>query len=249
MELLSSVVIISAVLLSQASAEDCKLRDNCECVYPDGTGYNLKPVISDKDDFLKAITDQNLTFYYHPCGDTKNIPAPPNATDECKYGYSLCMLDKTNNKLIVLGKTSEMEFRMNGDDPQVLFIKPNTLNRSSITLQCTEKAKTSVLYAPIDVDPNQVNLVLFSPNACLVEIDKIVHHGFFYTFFIVLMTLLFVYLFIGILINYFFIGARGYELIPNYDWWCKIWLSTKLGFIYVKNGCRVIPTEDSYDAI
>lgn len=53
----------------------------------------------------------------------------------------------------------------------------------------------------------------------------------------------------GMLINYFFIGARGYELIPNYDFWCKVWKSAKLFFIYVKNGCRVIPADESYDAI
>ena len=80
-------------------------------------------------------------------------------------------------------------------------------------------------------------------------IDEKVSHGVVYIIFIILLTFLFLYLFFGILINYFLIGARGYELVPNYDFWCKVWRSAKLGFVYLKNGCRVIPAEDSYDAI
>lgn len=89
-----------------------------------------------------------------------------------------------------------------------------------------------------------------SPHACRKQItEQPAPHGFFYTLFVVLLTLLFVYLFFGILINYFLVGARGYEMIPNYDFWCKCWLSLKLFVVYVKNGCRVIPADDSYDAI
>lgn len=91
--------------------------------------------------------------------------------------------------------------------------------------------------------------MLYSKYGCKEQIGPDHHHGFFYTMFIVLLTLLFVYLFLGMMINYFFVGARGFELIPNYDFWCKAWTSAKLGFFYVKNGCRVIPNEDSYDAI
>lgn len=90
---------------------------------------------------------------------------------------------------------------------------------------------------------------MFSKYACSQQIDVIVHHSFIYYFFVIAFTLLFVYLCMGMLINYFFIGARGYELIPNYDFWCKVWVSIKLGFMYVKNGCRVIPADDTYDAI
>jgi cation-dependent mannose-6-phosphate receptor len=90
---------------------------------------------------------------------------------------------------------------------------------------------------------------MYSPHACPTHHEEKHKHGFFYTLFVVLLTLLFVYLFIGMLVNYFFIGARGFELIPNYDFWCKAWRSAKLFFMYVKNGCRVMPSEDTYDAI
>jgi len=253
MDLLSRVLLILSILLSSAAAEDCQQREGCECVFPDGTGYDLKPIIAGGD-ILQAITNQNTTldkmFFYHPCGDTTTMPILSiNDTDNaCRFGYSLCMYDIAKNKTVILGKSSDMKLKMNGDSLQVVFAKPETLNVSSVTFECTPRAKTSVFYAPLEKN-DQVNLSLFSPYACPVDIDKKVNHGFFYTLFIVLLTLLFVYLFIGMLINYFLIGARGYELIPNYDFWRKVWRSIKLGFIYVKNGCRVIPAEDSYDAI
>lgn len=80
-------------------------------------------------------------------------------------------------------------------------------------------------------------------------INEPVTHSFFYYFFFITFIGLFLYLAIGMTVNYIFVGARGYELIPNYDFWCKTWTTVKLGFAYVKNGCRVIPSEDSYDAI
>jgi cation-dependent mannose-6-phosphate receptor len=88
---------------------------------------------------------------------------------------------------------------------------------------------------------------LFSKSACTKVIDE-GHSGTYY-FFLFLFLGAFLYLSIGMTINYIFVGARGYELIPNYDFWKKSWVTMKLGFAYVKNGCRVIPTEDSYDAI
>lgn len=195
MDLISSIIFISALLLSQISAEDCQQRDNCECgklslhllrlsslfwfffvyfmmihwppsnsylililiflVYADGSGYNLKPVIADNSSFVEAITNQNLTFYYHPCGDTTLVPNIPDIKDidnECSRGYSLCMYNKTENKLVVLGKAGEMNFKLNGDNMQVLFVKTTETGGkvSSVSLECTPKAKTSVLYAPLE---------------------------------------------------------------------------------------------------
>lgn len=92
-------------------------------------------------------------------------------------------------------------------------------------------------------------MILFSNQACLKQVKQIETPGFFSTFFLIAFIVLLTYLVIGIIYNYFFVGARGYELLPNYDFWCKFWISIKLGFYFVKNGFRVVPTEDSYDAI
>lgn len=108
----------------------------------------------DDDNFLEAITEQNLTFFYHPCGDTKNLPVK-NVSDvdnDCKSGYTLCMFNKTENKARVLGKHDDMSFKMNGEVMQVNFITSGTTDgtRASIWLQCVPKAKISVLYAPLE---------------------------------------------------------------------------------------------------
>lgn len=54
---------------------------------------------------------------------------------------------------------------------------------------------------------------------------------------------------IGMLVRFFLIGARGFEVIPNLDFWKKVKVSIWLGFAFVKNGCRVIPADNSYDSI
>lgn len=132
-------------------------------VYADGTGYNLKPVV-DGDKFVEAITIQNLTFFYHPCGDTTSLPnnfPGINETDnECKQGYSLCMYNITLQKAVVLGKASQMNFRKNGDNMQVLFVKPSEEKVASVTLECTPKGKTSVLYAPLEKIDQVVRMTL-----------------------------------------------------------------------------------------
>lgn len=129
-------------------------------VYSDGTGYNLAPVIGD-DDALEAITIQNLTFFYHPCGDITKLPLNlTNIVDNgCREGYTLCMFNMKENKLVALGTQKDMIFQMNGENMQVIFIRqPSTTQiRSSITLECSPKAKTSVLYAPLEkIDTDQV---------------------------------------------------------------------------------------------
>lgn len=110
-------------------------------------------------------------------------------------------------------------------------------------------SKESILYTPPGTKINNINLTLFSSSACLKQIREIKKNGFFSTFFLIAFIVLLAYLLIGMGYNYFFVGARGFELLPNYDFWTRVWRSVKLGFFYVKNGCRIVPTEDSYDAI
>lgn len=147
--------------------------------FADGTGYNLAPV---NEDLLEAITVQNLTFFYHPCGDVTTIPLL-NLTvidNECAKGYTLCMYNKTLNKLINLGVQKDMRFQMNGENMQVVFIgSPETSSlsaeiRSSVTLECSPKAKTSVLYAPLEkIELGQVVSIFKTGSAsdCLISLS------------------------------------------------------------------------------
>lgn len=120
---------------------------------------------------------------------------------------------------------------------------------STVLLECTPDGKDSVLYAPKESTMNEAHLTLFSKLSCSDQIVVIEKPGVAATFFLVLFIMFLCYLVVGMLYQYFFVGARGFEILPNYDFWCKVWISIKLGFLYLKNGCKVIPTEESYDAI
>lgn len=94
---------------------------------------------------------------------------------------------------------------------------------------------------------DQKNLTLFSSHACITTVIE--PHGFFYILFVIILTFTFAYLMFGMVVRYFLMGARGFEVIPNLDFWKKVKLSLWMGFTFVKNGCRVIPTDNSYDSI
>lgn len=72
------------------------------------------------------------------------------------------------------------------------------------------------------------HLTLFSKHACLVTINEIHHYGFFSILLIIIITLAFSYLLIGMLVRYFMIGARGIEIIPNLEFWNKVGTSLKV---------------------
>jgi hypothetical protein len=127
-------------------------------VFANGTGYDLSG-IAKIDSYFEAITTQNLTFYFHPCGDSTKLPNFSNDTEnDCKDGYSLCMFNSTltdeiQQKTTVLGKIYGMDFRNN----RLLFPQEQSDKIASITLECASDAKDSVLYAPMKrVDPDRV---------------------------------------------------------------------------------------------
>lgn len=123
-------------------------------------------------------------------------------------------------------------------------------SQSTVLLECTPNAKeASVLYAPLQSTMTDVHLTLYSKLSCSDQIIVIEKPSVVGTFFLILFIMFLCYLVIGMLYKYFFVGARGMEILPNYDFWSKLWISIKLGFLYLKNGCKVIPAEESYDAI
>jgi cation-dependent mannose-6-phosphate receptor len=59
-----------------------------------------------------------------------------------------------------------------------------------------------------------------------------------------------VYLFGGMVVRYFFLGARGMEMVPNLDFWRDLPTLVRDGVRFLQNGCRVVPApDDTYDAI
>jgi hypothetical protein len=125
----------------------------------DGSVYDLKAVT---ETYLQGITTQNFTFFYHPCGDTKELPSfikENNVTNNCAVGYSLCMYDPKDNKTVVLGNQAHMVMRKDSDTMRAIFMQnPETSEKeSSVSFECSPNAKTSILYSPDDkIDVDQV---------------------------------------------------------------------------------------------
>lgn len=118
-----------------------------------------------------------MTFFYHPCGDIKTVPNIGDTVDNsCKAGYTLCMYDIKDNKTVILGTQDNMEFRMYKDVMRVDFT--NQATTASIALMCTEKGRSSVLYAPLEkidedrVVRNPVNCFM-STNCLFVVLDAV----------------------------------------------------------------------------
>ena len=131
-------------------------------VFEDGTGYNFHDIIK-KDstpNYLKAVSDRNLTFYYHPCGDSLLPDIGENITNNCGSGYTFCMLNITENTSLLLGKNDDMTFELNNGVMQLVFVNPNAqqenLKKSTISLQCTPNSKISDLHVPINLNENQI---------------------------------------------------------------------------------------------
>jgi hypothetical protein len=103
------------------------------------------------------VTNQNLTFYFHACGDTQKLPPfGPEVTNDCRDGYSLCMLNstlavnQTSQTAKVLGKFAELDFKQN----QLMFPENNKI--ATITLQCTPYSDENVFYAPQNIEADQI---------------------------------------------------------------------------------------------
>lgn len=117
-----------------------------------------------KADYFEASTNQSLSFYFHACGDTKSLPNfGDNVTDDCRNeGYSLCMLvvdppvnGTVQKKTIVLGKIDKMDFKNN----KLMFPydQSETNNKiATVDLQCTPDSDDTNLFAPLNIQRNEV---------------------------------------------------------------------------------------------
>lgn len=59
-------------------------------------------MISPHDSHIEAITDQNLTYFFNPCENSKKLPAY-NVTGPCDKGYMLCVYNSEYKNFTMLG--------------------------------------------------------------------------------------------------------------------------------------------------
>lgn len=121
-------------------------------------------------------------------------------------------------------------------------------------------------------------LTLYTKHACKVKIEDITTTSGLSTgsiYIIIFLIVIFAYLSLGMVVNYFLIGARGIEIIPHLSFWrdfpalvkvhlldfvifnhnlIYLFFYLKDGATFLQNGCKVVPSDltqnqDSYDSI
>ncbi|XP_018322197.1 uncharacterized protein LOC108734927 [Agrilus planipennis] len=151
-------------------------------------------------------------------------------------------------KIRHFGKTEGTFKRGDGEIDFLIVPKQIATNQSAvITLACTNLQNSYLLALP--PDSSTYNLVLFSPHSCVLLYHRGLSTGS--VLLIIFFVCLTVYLVGGVLVLHFLRGARGKEMIPNYEFWSGLPSLVRDGFLFLLNGCNPIsvPTAESYDRI
>ena len=96
---------------------------------------------------------------------------------------------------------------------------------------------------------NTIKLILFTKKACPIIIDDYSYPSTGTVLIILFLMAVFTYFSIGITVNFFYLGARGWEVVPNVDFWKDLPSLVREGYRFARNGFKVVPQPDSYDAI
>lgn len=240
--LLHTFLVISIYPSLGSKNVPCTPTGFCKCEFPNGMGVDLLPLIGSHIRNENAdIKDEVLHFY--PCNNTIT---PYNATrNECAAGASLCFEKHIGNetKLFNLGFINESTFEWENINfkPVINF---HHLNRSTkITLTCGNSEPSLEIESILN--DNQFDLKLSSEYACVRTVTN-EGHSVFSTFFLVVLVLFLFYFICGFLVLRFIRGARGWEAIPNGEFWKSFWNTLKKTSLYLMSGCR---NPDVYDTI
>ncbi|XP_044733033.1 uncharacterized protein LOC123295677 [Chrysoperla carnea] len=212
----------------------CRKETACRCRYNDGTGIDLK------ETSIVSVTLANYsTIYFHPCTDSTLMP------DKACNNTSICI--KSNGPVVTyqnIGTAAEGEFI----PPEI----HQTVNRleythndihTIIALICVENFdQTHLVELPAVGAPNPkvVNLGLYSPTACIVDLPgEGMSSGSILVMFFLLTSA--IYFIGGGTALYFLRGARGREMIPHVDFWTDLPYLVRDGAVFLQNGCKVTP--------
>ncbi|XP_059622059.1 cation-dependent mannose-6-phosphate receptor-like [Phlebotomus argentipes] len=208
-----------------------------------------------------TYASNNQIYVFSICEDSKKIPEqilPKDESNPCTKdeGYSLCLFNSTSPvNSTKLAKTSEWKWTENQGNIS-LTTKFNA-SELRIQLSCLSSSHESTFFvATPAADPKDVarEFHLLSPLACP---QKVAHDDGLSTgsvLMIILLVAFITYLGIGIVVNFFLVGARGMEVIPNIQFWRNLPGLVMDGIRFVQNGCKVRPSDlvqgrDTYDSI
>ncbi|XP_055540413.1 uncharacterized protein LOC129727047 [Wyeomyia smithii] len=239
-----------------AEANSCRKLDACRCEYPDGSGYDLSELLDIRDNYM--MTQDAATqdwYYFHPCSDIKYLNSTEAPCSQGK-GYTLCRRHTVNSTdtFQKLGTTETSSFSSDADNNQeYLVYKTADSEVTTIQLVCVKNTKSYIFVEQDTVlkTAKQVNILLFSPYACITTIEEISQSSVGQVLLILFFTGTFAYFTIASIVRFMYFGARGIEVIPNLQFWQDLPGLVRDGANFIRNGCRVEPSPDpdSYDAI
>ncbi|XP_053697369.1 uncharacterized protein LOC128744400 [Sabethes cyaneus] len=247
-------LLVNGGAIVPVAANGCKKLDACRCEYPDGSGIDLNQMVDIRDGYMSTRDAATQDWYYfHPCSNIRYLNQSKTNCSEGE-GYTLCRLTNSTSQYQKLGTAENSSFSSNSDDNQRYLVYTNANNEvTTIQLICV-KNSNSYIFVQQNVALNaakQVNLLLFSPFACVTTIEEISQSSFGQVLLILFFTGTFTYFTIASIVRFMYFGARGIEVIPNLEFWQDLPGLVRDGAIFLRNGGRVerAPDPDSYDAI
>jgi len=164
---------------------------------------------------------------------------------ECNSGFAVCLYNATTQNFTLLANNNKDTVLKVNSDNSVYLVYTNGKKITTISLICTN-IEHNYFFENInssDQDEDQHNLLLFSKHACKQELFVVSTLSTGAVLNITFFLMVFAYLTIGIAVDYFFMGARGIEVIPHLAFWKDFPFLVRDGIKFVQNGCKIQPSD------
>ncbi|KAG4066827.1 hypothetical protein HA402_012894 [Bradysia odoriphaga] len=234
----SIVWILSIVICIRA--DQCQQTSPCRCNYENGFGYDLQAL--EKVEFEAFMPNTSgIKYILSLCSDRTVRPDfQPVNSSTCDSGYAVCLYNAPEASLTLLANNKDAALKVDTDDTVYLAYTHGTAV-TTVSLICTDVERN---YFFVNGNSSgQANLALFSKHACKKELFTVSTLSTGAVLNITFLVIVFAYLVIGVLVDYFLMGARGIEVIPHLAFWKDFPFLVRDGIKFVQSGCKIQPSD------
>ncbi|XP_022308711.2 cation-dependent mannose-6-phosphate receptor-like [Crassostrea virginica] len=223
---LHSYFLLILVTLDAVLAETCQMLSPCSCKMSDGFVMDLSPVSNtDQSPYFKDVLKQGTTnelYSFNPCsGFTEG-------TGSCN-NVALCQISVSGpiEQYKSLGSQTSASFSMNGDVIDLHYDDGDSGTLSVVHISCDDG--TLGVMSPAGSTGGPYEFSLSTNLACkrkssAISVGTIILIGF--------VSLVFLYLVLGIVFQKFVRKQSGVYVIPNYELWSSFPRNVKIGILY-----------------
>ncbi|XP_066246141.1 uncharacterized protein [Euwallacea similis] len=263
-KILYCVLIFS--ILSVCSATVCVEHTPCSCNIDAYSFIDITHLQPPKGGFFQdgeLNETTGVTYFFAGCQDRKFIPKDYNFVNPAIAPKSASLI-KCTSSVIMTNQTVKQNCKVIGMSNEIIFdLVPKMGDKDrvqyQISYQNSERNQNPIIHLACDTYntthlkiSNRATdvLMLYSPFVCVQYIS---HHQLSSgsIFCIMFFVAFFTYFIGGALIMYFIRGARGVEILPNFDFWTSMPGLIKDGLAYLLTGCRpfTVSSAETYDRI